>query len=176
MHVSVLAANDRRQTLTHLMQLYLYDLSQIEGLEVEADGLFPNAGLEAYWSGAEHHPFLICQDQRIAGFALVNRTSRIRPNFTGHAIAGLFVLRRYRRMGIGRESAAQLFDRFPGMWEIATFGSNVPALSFWRSVADTYTGGRYNEVWHQDKRWRGSIQSFTAPHDPGVEPASVKEK
>lgn len=169
MQVSLLSADDQQSTLAHLAQLYLYDLSEIEGLDVQADGLFADSFLAAHWREPDRASFLIDCGGVLAGFALADRRSRIHSggSFAGRSVAGLFVVRRYRRRGIGSAAAAQLFDRFPGRWEIATYGANVPALSFWRSVSDSYTGGRYHEVWHQDKDWRGSVQSFDSPGSRG---------
>lgn len=152
-----------RSVLKNLMQLYLYDLSEIEGIDVDERGRFSYPALDLYWTEAGRYPFLIRVDGRLAGFALVSQHSRLTGPFEGHTIAEFFILRRYRRMGVGRAAATQIFDRFPGRWEVATIATNIPAQAFWRSVIDRYTGGRYHEVWLQDERWRGPVQSFVTP-------------
>ncbi|MGH3281079.1 MAG: GNAT family N-acetyltransferase [Trebonia sp.] len=62
-----------------------------------------------------------------AGLALV---------FTGdpHDIAEFFVMRKYRRRGIGAEAVAQLFERFPGEWTVRQQLSNPAATTFWRKA------------------------------------------
>jgi predicted acetyltransferase len=151
-----------KPALTNLMQLYLYDFSAVDGADVDASGCFSYPYLDSYWTMPDHHPFLIQVAGCLAGFTLVNRHSRLHDPFDGHAVAEFFIMRKYRRMGAGRTAAMQLFARFPGKWEVASIATNVPAQAFWRSTIDAYTDGRYHEVWLQDSRWRGPVQSFIA--------------
>jgi predicted acetyltransferase len=157
------AAASDKPALANLMQLYHYDLSEVTGADVDQHGRFDSACLEAYWAEADCHPFLIRVDQQLAGFALVNRQSRLRTPFHGHSIADFFVLRRYRRQGVGRTAAMLLFDRFPGAWEVSSGADNVPGHVFWRGVVDHYTGGHYAETWLQTPIWRGPVESFVVP-------------
>lgn len=119
--------------------------------------------LEGYWRDPNLRPLQINVGEQVGGFALVHHRSRLHANFEGHAIGGLFLLREHRRLGIGQTAAVQLFDLFPGRWEIATSAVNVPGHTFWRAVVDRYTAGRYHETWHQTASWRGPIQSFSTP-------------
>ena len=107
------AAASDRAALANLIQLYLYDFSEITGADVDERGCFAYPLLDSYWTEAERYPFLIRVDGNLAGFALVNRYSRLLNPFDGHAVAEFFVMRKYRRVGIGRAAAIQLFDRFP---------------------------------------------------------------
>jgi predicted acetyltransferase len=166
MQIAVLPADDRQVALANLIQLYLYDLRDLEESDASSDGRFEDAALDKILAESGGRSFLICIDDRLLGFASISRHSRLRSDFEGTSFAAFFILRRYRRHGYGRAAAIQLINAFPGSWEIATFGANVPALSFWRSVADEYTAGRYQETWHQDPNWRGSIQTFDATPTP----------
>jgi predicted acetyltransferase len=157
------AAASHKPALAKLIQFYHYDLSEVNGAEVDEHGRFDAARLDAYWTEAECHPFLIRVDQRLAGFALVHRQSRLHNSFSGHSMADFFVMRRHRRQGVGRTAATLLFDRFPGAWEVSATAKNVPGHVFWRSVVDHYTGGHYDETWLQTAAWRGTVESFVAP-------------
>ncbi|HWQ12441.1 MAG TPA: GNAT family N-acetyltransferase [Roseiflexaceae bacterium] len=157
------AAAGDRTTLANLLQLYLYDLLDFGGQLPDERGAFSYPDLDRYWSDPDCHPFLIRADGVLAGFALVHRASRIHNPFDGHAIADFFVLRGCRRQGVGGAAAMQLFDRFPGRWEICTAAANVPATAFWRSVSQRYTCGTYEEVFVTRDGWRGVIESFVAP-------------
>lgn len=164
MQITLLPASHLdRPALTNLMQLYLYDFSAVDDVDVDDAGCFRYPYLDSYWNLPDRHPFLIRVAGRLAGFALINRYSRLHDPFDGHAIAEFFVMRKYRRMGVGRSIAMQLFASFPGKWEVASIATNVPAQAFWRSTIDIYTDGRYHEIWLQDARWRGPVQSFTTP-------------
>jgi predicted acetyltransferase len=163
MQITLLPAASDKPALANLMQLYHYDLSEVNGADVDEHGRFDSARLDAYWTTADCHPFLIRVDQQLAGFALVHRQSRLHNPFDGHSIAEFFVMRRYRRQGVGRAAAMLLFDRFPGAWEVSSCADNVPGHVFWRGVVDHYTGGHYAETWLQTPTWRGPVESFVAP-------------
>lgn len=157
------ASPDDQAVIANLMQLYLHDVRDFGGPPIDPRGRFPHDSLAPYWSESHHHPFLISADSQLAGFALVCRRSRIHAAFEGHTVADFFVLRGYRDRGVGTAAASQLFDALPGRWELATPAANIPAIAFWRSVSQHYTGGAYEEIWATQQGWRGAIQSFDAP-------------
>ena len=49
-------------------------------------------------------------------------------------LAEFFILKRYRRTGVGRQAARALFDRFRGRWQLSILARNAPAIAFWRRV------------------------------------------
>lgn len=97
---------------------------------------------------------------QLAGFALHLGKSRITGEGGVHDVAEFFVLQRYRRAGVGEQTARWLFDRFPGRWEVRQKAENARAIAFWRRVIDRYTGGRFDEEVLADERWRGPVQRF----------------
>jgi predicted acetyltransferase len=147
-------------TLARLFQYYVYDLSDVVNADLGADGRFALPALDAYWAETWRHPFLVRVDDQLAGFALVNQKSRITGDTTTWDIAEFFVMRRYRRRGVGTAIATQLFDSFRGPWEVRQLQANHAATSFWRRVIDEYTRGQFNEIALDDERWRGPVQSF----------------
>ena len=50
---------------------------------------------------------------------------------------------KYRRMGIGSNVAAKLFDKHRGLWEICYWRNNLPAGQFWKNVVEKYTKNNY---------------------------------
>jgi predicted acetyltransferase len=160
-NVEVTVASPRdRERLSALFELYVYDFSEILGLDVSDDGRFEPPALDAYWTDPRCHAFLIRVDARLAGFALVQERSRL----TGHEgvcdVAEFFVMRKYRRRGIGARVAGWLFDRFRSEWEVRQKAGNHAATAFWRRVIERYTGGRFEEAERDDERWRGPVQRF----------------
>ncbi len=134
-----------RSIISNLMELYLYEFSAVDGRPIGEDGCYGYATLDAYWSEAGRYPFLIKVDGRLAGFALVMEQRILDGHSPGHLIAEFFVLRAYRRRGVGASIAAELFDRFPGPWWVSEHAGNAPALAFWRTVIGRYTGNVYQE-------------------------------
>lgn len=144
-----------------LLQLYEYDYSEYatHPVDVDARGLFPTVDLEALWR-PEHHVFLIDVDGATAGFAFVTRHESYVGEGETWEFAEFFVLRRYRRRGVGERAARLALERFPGRWEVSELRVNVAAQAFWRRVIGRYTGGDYREVELDDGRWRGPVQAF----------------
>ena len=150
-----------RPVLENLFQLYAYDWSDLAPLDVGPDGRFANPSLDVYWQGGHHHPFLIRVDGRLAGFVLVAGRSRLTGAAGVFDMAEFFVMRKYRRQGVGFAAGAAAFDRFPGRWEIRQRDENAAASAFWRRVIARYTGGTYEERRCDDATWVGPVQTFT---------------
>jgi predicted acetyltransferase len=147
-----------KPVLKNLMQLYLYDFSEFEHIEINNQGLFEYRFFDEYFAEKERYPFLIRYKKRIAGFALVNSHS-----VTGEAkysIAEFFVMRRYRRNAIGRYVATSLFDRFAGYWEVRQTGNNSIAQIFWLKIIKTYTSDTFKLFENGFGGWNGPIQVF----------------
>lgn len=162
MHVEVIAARvEDKPVIANLLQLYLYDFSEFAGWAVNDHGLFHYPRLDHYWTESERHPFLIRVEGELAGFALVETDDEDGKKV--HHLAEFFVLRKFRRKGVGEAAARQLFDRLPGTWSVAQMDGNTAAKIFWRKVIDRYTGGTFTER-HEDDRGR-TIQEFTTGID-----------
>jgi predicted acetyltransferase len=163
MDIRVVAAQQSDQeVLVNLLQLYVYDLSEILLLDVEDTGRFQEIPVDASWTDASRFPFLIRVGERLAGFALVHRRSRLSGSADVWDMAEFFVLRRYRRTGVGREAAHRIFAEHPGKWEVRQLSANAPATAFWRRAISVYTDGRFTEELLDDERWHGPVQRFTS--------------
>ena len=124
-----------------LVQLYLYDLVG-ERWGVERDGTYaPGAWHRQFWRRSGRHRFVVRVRGRPAGFALVREL----PGGGGlptREMTEFFVLRTYRRRGIGTRVARALFARFPGRWELSVLTWNRTARPFWRRVIRRVAVGR----------------------------------
>ncbi|MCA9639196.1 MAG: GNAT family N-acetyltransferase [Myxococcales bacterium] len=158
----VRAALTDQPLLERLMQLYCYDWSALADLDVDEQGRFSGVDLEPYWSAEGHHPFVLRVDGRPAGFALVQVRSRLTGTTGVHDMAEFFVLRRYRRQGIGYTAACAVFDLFRGPWEVRQRANNMDATHFWRATIERYTAGAYTEESCDDPAWSGVVQRFTS--------------
>ena len=152
----------KKIALANLLELYQHDLSDIENSKVELDstGRYGYKHLDAYWEEKGRFPFFIFADNTLIGFVLVNEQYYISKG--AKTMAEFFVLRKYRRQGIGEEAAKQIFSLFPGRWEIGELRGNKNAQSFWRKIIGDYTKGNYKEIELDNERWHGSIQTFDA--------------
>jgi predicted acetyltransferase len=158
----VLATRADRPVLDRLLQLNEYDYSEWAGVDVDERGLFPSNDTEAIWR-PDYRTYFIKVDGRLAGYAFVSRRRSKVEAADVNAIDEFFVMRKYRRQGVGERVARMLFDASPGRWEVDQLAGNAPAQAFWRRVIGRYTNGDYLEVVLDDARWRGPVQLFTAP-------------
>jgi predicted acetyltransferase len=157
----VQAAYSNKVVLRNLMELYLYDFSEIDGADVDEHGLYGYNRIDHYWTEPGRFPFLIRVDGKWAGFALVSRFSYFKETAeSGHAFAEFFVMRRFRRQGVGRRAAFELFRRFPGRWEVAELVVNEGAQAFSRRIISEFSNGRFEEHFLENERWHGPVQVF----------------
>jgi predicted acetyltransferase len=160
----VAAGTDLAATVRNLNQLYLHDLSESVGWDVAEDGRFAEEDVAGYWQDPRCHPFLFRVDGRLGGFAVVDGYSHLSGEAGIWDMAEFFVLRRYRRSGVGRRAAGLLFDRFPGRWEVRQLPGNTAATAFWLRVIADLTAGRFTN--HRvDRPEPAQVQAFTHPAD-----------
>ncbi|WP_157071678.1 GNAT family N-acetyltransferase [Steroidobacter denitrificans] len=143
------SAQDRRWIQSRYPE-YLEDLSRSSlntGMfpAIDAHGERQDESMARWFADDSSHPLVILKDGRRVGFALIGRPLRHQRDQVDFRMAEFFVVLEARRLGIGREAASLIFNRFAGTWEIVEFIYNKPALEFWRSILDEYTGGRYHE-------------------------------
>jgi predicted acetyltransferase len=130
--------------LANLLELYAHDLSAVFDLEVGEDGRYGYPRLPLYWSEAERrHAFLIREKDRIAGFALITRGSPISTDPNCWDMSEFFVLRPYRRRGIGEQAVQTLWRDFPGPWTVRVAEANAGAVDFWSKAVAAQTLNRY---------------------------------
>ena len=134
------AGPEQAQIVANLLELYAYDFSEFHDIEIGADGKFGYRDLPAYWSSPDRHPFLVKVCGKLAGLVLVKRGSEISGNEAAWDMAEFFVLRRYRRHGVGTEVAHQVWRAFPGLWEVRVMQSNQSAPRFWERAISAFTG------------------------------------
>jgi predicted acetyltransferase len=136
------AGPEYEHVLRNLLELYVHDLSELVPVNVGEDGRFGYSKFVLYWSDVRRHAFLAQVDGRWAGFALVKKGSEAGGDSEVWDMAEFFVLRRFRRRGVGSEMAESVWRLCPGNWEIRVMESNAAACRFWGSSIERFTGHR----------------------------------
>jgi predicted acetyltransferase len=140
------ATSEQETTIANLLELYAHDFSEFHHLELGAEGRFGYKQLPLYWTEPDRHPFLIKVNERIAGFALVKKGSDIVADNTVWDVDEFFITRGYRRQGVGMKIAHEMWNRFPGPWEVRALRSNHAAASFWRRAITAFSGREIHPV------------------------------
>jgi predicted acetyltransferase len=127
----------------------------LDDLGAGGTGVFPALGvtgqdardlLGSWFRDPRSTPFVLLYEGRPAGFALVQQTSIPGSGpLATFRLTEFFVSRPMRRLGVGREAARLLFNRFQGQWLVPESTRHRQAVEFWRRVIRDYTRGRYRE-------------------------------
>jgi predicted acetyltransferase len=146
-HLEVIpAAPEQEPILANLLELYAHDFSEFRDLALGVDGRFGYRDLPLYWREPGRHPFLVRMDGKLVGLALVKRGSEISGSETVWDMAEFFVVRGYRRRGIGTEIAHEVWRQFPGLWEVRVMQSNHSAHHFWERAITLFAGEAIHSV------------------------------
>ncbi len=127
------ATADQATLIRNLYQFYAYESSDWEQEDVEVDGRFyiHDEHLQRYWQDDGWAAYLVLADGFIAGFVLVERSEL--PGIDALELADLFILKKYRRQGIGLAVALQLLGG-EGDWLLRCYAQDSPAVAFCNTV------------------------------------------
>jgi predicted acetyltransferase len=135
----------------NLSSYYVYDMSEYMGWPCKPDGTFGGCDdLESYWTESDKHAYMLRAGDEPAGFVLI-LAKNVEPD-VDYSVTDFFVVRKFRRQGVGRRIAHELFNRFRGRWKVEQFAQNKPAVAFWEKTIDRYTGGKFERT-SGESRW-----------------------
>jgi len=136
--------------LDNLIQLYAYDFSEFTNSEISGCGKYNLSGLPRYhWTGTNPDPFLVKVNKNTASFIMLKYI--VYEKVKRLSLAEFFILRKYRKKGIGNRSAQIVLDKFSGEWYLDILSSNKPAITFWKKVIKEYTQDNYVQT-NDDKK------------------------
>lgn len=135
--------------ISRLLELYVYDFTEYMDFDVDEEGLF-HYPFENYFTTPDHYIYLVRVDKKIAGLVLMYK-SVDEQNQLYYSIAEFFILKKYRKNGVGRTIAGMIFSLYPGRWLIYQSKKNIPAQVFWRKVIFEWTEGNYLEYYKDEK-------------------------
>src|SRR6185369_313610 len=98
------------------------------------------APLPLYWQESHRHPFFVKVDDNLAGFVLVKKGSEVSGDKNIWDMAEFFIVRGYRRHGIGMRAAHDIWKKCPGNWEVRVLPENRAAEAFWNRAVASFMG------------------------------------
>ncbi|CAM3775049.1 putative acetyltransferase [Pseudomonas reidholzensis] len=125
---------DQAALIRNLYQFYAYESSDWEQEDVEVDGRFyvHEPHLARYWQSPGWSANLVLVDGFIAGFVLVERSEL--PGIDALELADLFIMKKYRRQGVGRAVAELLLCSEGSDWLLRCYREDPVALAFCSAV------------------------------------------
>ena len=138
---------NKKHVLRSMLELCLHDLSEFDdeytSLELNEAGLYGYNYLDYYWNEEGRFPYLLSIDGKLAGFSLIKTVEGDSLTFE---VAEFFILRKYRKMGIGKELINRMFSLHKGNWTIDTAIKNTVAQNFWRNAVKSNAIGEFEET------------------------------
>ena len=102
--------------------------------------------LDLYWKDSDRIPLFVILEKKIIGFVLINSWTECKDFDADRSIAEFYIQKAYRRKGIGKRVAFEIFNKFDGTWEIKQSMSNPMAVKFWRKTVEEYTNHQFSEI------------------------------
>lgn len=146
-----------------MLELYQHELSDLWDQDLDEHGEY-GYDLARHEAAQRSFAHVLRVDGRYAGFALV-APAAVTQN-EGFWMEQFFVLRKYRRRGLGATLARHVFHAHPGAWEVGQVPGNTAARAFWRRVVAAVAEGGFTEVEVTEGWWRGTVQRFRCPGAP----------
>ncbi|MGG2395781.1 GNAT family N-acetyltransferase [Pseudomonas sp. SH1-B] len=139
---------DQLPLIANLYQFYAYESSDWEQEDVETDGRFyiHEPHLQRYWQESGWSANLVLADGFIAGFLLIEQSEL--PGLDVPEFADLFILKRYRRRGIGRALVQQVMGN-EQPWLLRYYHQDEVAQTFWQQLLSEWPRPP-RELWTED--------------------------
>ncbi|MBU5592321.1 GNAT family N-acetyltransferase [Clostridium sp. MSJ-4] len=150
---------DSKAKLENLMSIYLHDLSEFAAdLKINEEGRFEYDGLELYFKSEDLTPYFIIYQGEVAGFVLFNKGKYV-PKDIDYVIHELFILKGFRKKGIGIAAIRILLDQCKGKYRIVQISTNKIAVNFWIKFYENQ-GIKYIESKEKLDDLDGNVQIF----------------
>jgi len=150
-----------KEKLKNIMSLYLHDMSEFgDDLKVNEEGIFEYEGFDLYFKTEDLKPFFITYQGEVAGFVFLNSGKYV-PREIDYEVHELFLLKGYRKKGIGNAAIQNLLELYRGKYKIAQISCNKLAINFWTKF---YENQGINYVESKEKlddiELEGTVQIF----------------
>lgn len=146
--VLIEATLDDYSIVQNMARFYVYDISRYCGFISEDwacpdDGLYECFDFKKYFVEPECKAFLVRVGQELAGFVLLKYDD---TSSDGHwDMSQFFILAKFQGHGVASQVAKQVWEMYPGHWEVSVIPENTKGLAFWRRLITDYTAGSYKE-------------------------------
>lgn len=134
---------EEKSILAHMIELYEYDFSEFTNNDVNSLGLYGYSYLDYYWTEDRRYPYFIKVDGKLAGFVMVCGFCYISKDNETLFMSEFFIMKKYRKFGIGKLAAKEVLNLHKGKWELTVHPQNTIAQRFWLNVIEDCVGKNY---------------------------------
>jgi predicted acetyltransferase len=129
--------------LRNLFEHYCHDMSEWFDIDTIADGSYSH-DTSSIWAN-QYGAYVAKVGGSIAGFALVGSAAAWLGDTRSHDVHEFFVLRKFRRRGVGKKMAGLVWNEHPGEWLVRVLEANASAVLFWRVAVSDFSLGAFHE-------------------------------
>ena len=133
------AKEEQKPILANLLELYAYDFTEFCDFDIGNNGFYGYEYLPLYWTDQNRFPYLIYVENKLAGFVFVQIGSPISKDTEVWDIAEFFIMKKYKRQGVGTAVALKIWQQFNGDWQVRVLAENQIAKSFWLQAIKKFT-------------------------------------
>lgn len=138
--IQVISASlEKAPIIAQLYELYTYEMTDLADFDINDNGYFGYEELSLYWEDSNRYPFLVLVNKKLAGFVLVQKGSPIEILSDIWDVAEFFIMRKYRKKGIGKFVMQQILRKFKGRWQVRVWDNNKTAHAFWDAVIEDFS-------------------------------------
>ena len=138
---------DTENVLINLMEKSEYEFSQYHRWDVNKNGLYGCYFEEEYRDeNGKYAAFLIDVDGKLAGFVMIGDGEIKGDKKTDYQVNELFVMHKYRRLGVGKQVLSKILDAYKGTWKVTYHPGNEASAFFWERIANEHTNGKYELI------------------------------
>ena len=128
---------DEKEKLYKLLQYALYDGSQYIDNDINEDCIFEYRWFDNYFTDNDRNSYFIKSGNAYVGMVMVNENLKF--NKDGKCIAEFLIMPRFRRNHIGKKVAMEIFNMYPGWWEVEPIENSESAYKFWKKTIEEHT-------------------------------------
>lgn len=102
------ASIEQQPVVAQLYELYTYEMTDLADFDINDNGYYEYQDLPLFWNTPNRYPYLIWVNKKLAGFVLVQQGSPVDDNPDIWDVAEFFVMRKFRKSGIGQYVAQSI--------------------------------------------------------------------
>lgn len=137
---------DEKLVLAHLIELYEYEFSEYNQNDVNHLGLYGYSYLDYYWTEDNRFAYFIKVEGRLAGFVMICDYCYISKDENRLFMSEFFIMKKYRRKGLGFLTLKEIFKIHQGRWELSVHPKNKPSVRFWEKAIKLFSKGGYSYI------------------------------
>ena len=135
------ASIEQQSVIAQLYELYTYEMTDLADFDINDNGYYGYSDLPLYWTTPNRYPYLIWVNNKLAGFVLIQQGSPIdNDNPDIWDISEFFIMRKFRKKGIGQFVAQSIWDSHPDSWQVRVWENNTTAHQFWNNAIGKFIG------------------------------------